>query len=373
MKAELTGFRTAVRRGIVLTVGVESVVDLTLSIGAVSEQVEVTSEAPMVDTTSSTVSGLVADQQVKDLPLNGRSFESLIFLQSGTSGFLRGDKSAEAGNGTKMTVSGSRIDSNSFLLDGANMSDQSNMTPGSAAGVLMGVDILREFRVLTSNYSAEYGRVSGGIINAVTKSGTNSLHGDVFEYLRNSALDARSFFDQEKPAFRRNQFGATLGGRIKKDRTFFFVSYEGLRQGLGVTQLSFVPSLEAHAGFLRDPSTGLLRSAPVNPAVRPYLDLYPLPNGPVLSDSKTGFLTDTAKFINSIGLPTKEDFGNVRFDHQISSNHSFFARYTLDDSQTASSNPNRLLLDVFARNQYATVSETAIRSEERRVGKECRL
>ncbi len=359
VKAELTGFRTTVRRGFGLTVGAEIVVDLSLSVGTVSEQVEVTGEAPMVDTTSSTVSGLVADQQVQDLPLNGRSFESLIFLQSGTSGFMRGDKSAEAGNGTKLTVSGSRIDSNSFLLDGANMNDQSNMTPGSAAGVLMGVDILREFRVLTSNYSAEYGRVSGGIINAVTKSGTNSLHGGVFEYLRNSALDARSFFDQEKPAFRRNQFGATLGGRIKKDRTFYFVAYEGLRQGLGVTQLSFVPTAEAHAGLLRD-SAGVLQPRALNPAVRPYLDLYPLPNGP--TQTQNGLLTDTARYIESFGLPTREDFGNVRMDHQISANHSFFGRYTMDDSQTTSPNANRLMLDVFARNQYVTLAETAILS-----------
>ena len=313
----------------------------------------------MVDITSSTVSGVVADQQVKDLPLNGRSFESLIFLQSGTSGFLRGDKSAEAGNGTKLTVSGSRIDSNSFLLDGANMNDQSNMTPGSAAGVLMGVEILREFRVLTSNYSAEYGRVSGGIINAVTKSGTNSLHGGGFEYLRNSALDARDFFDQEKPAFRRNQFGATLGGPIKKDRAFFFVSYEGLRQALGHTQLSFVPTAEARTGLLRD-SAGVLQPTPINPGVRPYLDLYPLPNGP--TQTQGGVLTNTARYIESFGLPTREDFGNVRIDHQISSNHSFFGRYTMDDSQTTSSNANRLMLDVFARNQYVTLAETAILS-----------
>ena len=358
VKAELSGFRTAVRRGIELSVGAEVVADLSLSVGAVNEQVQVTGEAPMVDTTSSTVSGLVADQQVRDLPLNGRSFESLIFLQAGTSGFLRGDKSAEAGNGTKLTVSGSRIDANSFLLDGANMSDQSSMTPGSAAGVLMGVDILREFRVLTSNYSAEYGRVSGGIINAVTKSGTNNLHGDVFEYLRNSAFDARSFFDQEKPAFRRNQFGATLGGPIKKDRTFFFVSYEGLRQGLGVTQISIVPSAEAHAGILRDSAGNAVPTA-INPAVKPYLDLYPLPNAGVLP-GPGGVLTSSARFINVFGLPTREDFGNIRVDHQISANHSFFARYTLDDSQTSSANPNLLLLDVFARNQYATVSETAI-------------
>src|SRR3990172_7568734 len=281
VKAELAGFKTAVRRGIQLSVGSEAVVDITLTVGAVAEQVEVTGEAPLVETTNATVSGVVSDQQVRDLPLNGRSFENLIFLQSGVVPFLQGAKSTEAGEGTKLAMSGSRIDSNSFLLDGANMNDQSNMTPGSAAGVLLGVETLREFRVLTSNYSAEYGRVSGGIINAVTKSGTNDIHGNVFEYLRNSALDARNFFDADKPAFKRNQFGGTVGGPIKRDRMFFFAGFEALRERLGVTELSFVPIAEARQGLLYD-AAGRLQPVGVNPAVQPYLNLYPLPNGPPL-------------------------------------------------------------------------------------------
>ena len=360
VKAELAGFKTAVRRGIQLSVGSEAVVDLTLTVGAVAEQVEVTGEAPLVETTNATVSGVVSDQQVRDLPLNGRSFENLIFLQSGVVPFLQGAKSTEAGEGTKLAISGSRIDSNSFLLDGANMNDQSNMTPGSAAGVLLGVETLREFRVLTSNYSAEYGRVSGGIINAVTKSGTNDFHGGVFEYLRNDKLDARNFFDARKASFKRNQFGGTLGGRIVRDRTFFFVGYEGLRQRLGATVLSFVPIAEARDGFLRD-AAGQLQLVGVNPAVKPYLDLFPLPNGPALR-TPAGTPTNTATFLNNPAQPTRDDYGSVKIDQQFSPNHSFFARYTIDDSNTEFALKNRLMQTNTTRNQYGTLSETAILS-----------
>lgn len=367
VKTELSGFRTAVRSGLQLTVGAEIVLDLSLTVGAVNEQVEVSGEAPLVETTNATVSGLVTDQQVRDLPLNGRSFENLIFLQAGVVPFLRGAKSNEAGEGTKLAVGGSRIDANSFLLDGTSMNDQSNMTPGSAAGVLLGVDTLREFRVMTSNYSAEYGRVSGGVINAVTKSGGNSFHGNVFEYLRNSALDARNFFDRQinpsdprLPAFKRNQLGGTFGGRIVRDRTFFFVGYEALRERLGVTQLSYVPTVEARSGSLRD-AAGALQFVGLDSAVAPYMNLFPVPNGPTLQTS-TGALTNTATFLSNPAKPTRDDFGSIRVDQQLSPNHSFFLRYTLDDSETTFTNPNRLLTPTPARNQYGTLSETAVLS-----------
>ena len=173
VKAELTGFRTAVRMGIQLTVSAEVVVNLALSVGVVSEQVNVTGEAPLVEITSATLSGLVDDKKIRDLPLNGRSFEQLAFLQPGVTPYFRGRRETDQGEGVKMSVSGSRVDSNSFLLDGTNINDQSNNTPGSASGNLLGVEMLREFRVLTGAYSAEYGRYSGGIITAVTKSGGN--------------------------------------------------------------------------------------------------------------------------------------------------------------------------------------------------------
>lgn len=361
MKAEMAGFKTAVRRGVQLSVGAETVVDLTLSIGQVSEQVEVTGEAPVVETTNATVSGLVNDQQVRDLPLNGRSLDNLIFLQTGVSSYLLGDQSTENGGGIKFTVSGSRITANSFLLDGTNINDQSNTTPGSAAGKMLGVETLREFRVLTSNYSAEYGRFSGGVMTAVTKSGTNNFHGNVFYFARNDALDARNFFDQQKPSFTRSQFGATAGGPIQKDRTFFFLGYEGLRESLGASKLGFVPIAEARNGFLRN-SAGVLQPVALNPAVRPYLELYPLPNGQTLRTA-AGVLTNTAEVFSNPTQPTREDYNTVKLDHQFTNSHSFFARYTISDSNTQNNDATPVhRLDYRARNQYVTLQETAILS-----------
>ena len=194
VKAELTGFRTEVRKGIQLTVAAEVVVNLSLSVGTVTEQVQVSVESPLVETTSATLSGLVDDKKIRDLPLNGSSVETLAFMQPGVTPYFRGRHDTDQGEGTKMSVSGSRVDSNSFLLDGTNINDQSNNTPGSASGNLLGVEMLREFRVLTTAYSAEYGRYSGGIITAVSKSGGNELHGNVYEFLSNDHLDARNFF-----------------------------------------------------------------------------------------------------------------------------------------------------------------------------------
>src|SRR5712691_11540828 len=260
--AELIGFKTAVRRGIQLTVAAEAVVDLTLSVGEVTQQVVVTGEAPLVETTSAALSGLVDDKKIRDLPLNGRSFEQLAFLQPGVTPYYRGRHETDQGEGTKFSVSGSRVDSNSFLLDGTNINDQSNNTPGSAAGQLLGVEMLREFRVLTGTYSAEYGRYSGGIITAVTKSGGNEFHGNLYEFHRNDNLDARNFFDRKSkpddprlPEFKRNQFGATIGGPIVHDKTFFFGGYEGFRQRKGESRVAIVPSADAHRGILPCPGT----------------------------------------------------------------------------------------------------------------------
>src|SRR5437867_8499485 len=261
VKAELSGFRTEVRKGIQLTVAAEVVVNLSLSVGTVSEQVQVTGEAPLVEITNATLSGLVDDKKIRDLPLNGRSFEQLAFLQPGVTPYFRGRRDTDQGEGTKMSVSGSRVDSNSFLMDGTNINDQSNNSPGSASGNLLGVEMLREFRVLTTAYSAEYGRYSGGIITAVSKSGGNEFHGNLYEFHRNDNLDARNFFDRKSkpddprlPEFKRNQFGGTIGGPIVRDRTFFFGGYEGLRQRKGLSRLAVVPNADAHRGILPCPA-----------------------------------------------------------------------------------------------------------------------
>jgi len=378
VKAELMGFRTALRSGIQLTVAAEVVVNLSLSVGTVTEQVNVTGEAPLVEITNATLSGLVDDKKIRDLPLNGRSFEQLAFLQPGVTPYFRGRRETDQGEGVKMSVTGSRVDSNSFLLDGTNINDQSNNTPGSASGNLLGVEMLREFRVLTSAYSAEYGRYSGGIITAVTKSGGNELHGNLYEFHRNDNLDARNFFDrQEKPTdprlpeFKRNQFGATIGGPIVHDRTFFFGGYEGFRQRKGESRLAIVPSADAHRGILPCPRTrpaagftGLQAACNnagtstytvnVNPSVRSFLDLYPFPNGSDFGDG-------TAQLFSNPKRPVDEDYTTGRVDHNFSNNDSFFVRYTFD--RAVLSSPTQyptLAVDSQTKNQYVTLGETRI-------------
>src|SRR5437867_8042883 len=378
VKAELSGFRTEVRKGIQLTVAAEVVVNLSLSVGTVSEQVQVTGEAPLVEITNATLSGLVDDKKIRDLPLNGRSFEQLAFLQPGVTPYFRGRRETDQGEGVKMSVSGSRVDSNSFLLDGTNINDQSNNTPGSASGNLLGVEMLREFRVLTSAYSAEYGRYSGGIITAVSKSGGNELHGNVYEFHRNDNLDARNFFDIKSkpddprlPEFKRNQFGATIGGPIVRDRTFFFSGYEGFRQRKGESRLAFVPNADAHRGILPCPRTspagGFTGSQAscntpgtstyavnVSPAVRPFLDLFPLPNGADFGDG-------TARLFSNPKRPVDEDYTTGRVDHNFSNSDSFFVRYTF--SRAVLNNPTQyptLTVDALTKSQYVTLGETRI-------------
>ena len=185
---------------------------------------------------SGAVSGLVGEREIRDLPLNGRSFQQLALLQPGVQAALAAGNDVVGGRTPKISINGARPEQNNFLLDGTDINNVYNKTPGSAAGVLLGVEAVLEFQVLTNAYSAEFGRSAGGVINAVTRSGTNALHGSAFEFHRNSALDARNFFDpasQPKPDFKRHQFGAVLGGPMRKDRTFFFAAYEGLIERLG--------------------------------------------------------------------------------------------------------------------------------------------
>ena len=261
--------------------------------GQVAERVVVQGEAPLVQTTTSEMGALVDDKKIRDLPLNGRSFEQLALLQPGVVIYAVASRELQFGSGVKFSVSGSRAYSNLFLLDGTDINDQADFTPGSAAGVVLGVETLREFSVLTNTYSAEYGRKAGGIINAVTKSGGNEVHGNAFYFHRNDNLDARNFFNPEpgsKPEFKRNQFGATVGGPIRKDHTFFFGGYEGLRERLGLANVTVVPNANVHQGLLPVPgSPGQLQNVGVDPRVRPYVDLFPLPNGAILATARESF------------------------------------------------------------------------------------
>ncbi len=281
------------RRGITLAVGMQAVVDLVLTVGNLQEVLEVTGEAPHVQTTSSAVSELVNAKTMRELPLNGRNFVQLATLQVGVvnSDRARGNFPLSSGTGMKFNVNGARDNSNSFLLDGQDIQDVFNSTPASGGGQTLGVDTLAEFEVKTANFSAEYGKAAGAVINAVTKSAANSVHGSGFEFLRDDKLDAANFFDNvfgsPKPAFSRNQFGATLGGPLVRNKTFYFGGYEGIRENRGFTRQFIVPSNDARRGLLRNPATGQLEQVTIAPAVQPYLDLLFLtPNGRDFGDGR---------------------------------------------------------------------------------------
>jgi hypothetical protein len=234
-----------VRTGINLAVGQDAVVNLTLEVGESAQTITVTGEAPIVNTTTSAVSGLVSERQIKELPLNGRSFDNLITLNPGAISYSLRSPQTTTNNGNTFTVAGRRPSENMFLLNGVELGGSSQLanTPGGLSQNLLGIDAVREFNLLTDTYSAECGKRTGGQVSIVTKSGTNTLHGSLFEFLRNSALDARNFFDQNLvPPFRRNQFGGSLGGPLKKDKLFLFGNYEGFRQSLAATSVSVVPN-----------------------------------------------------------------------------------------------------------------------------------
>lgn len=372
VKAELSGFTTGIRTGIILTVGRESVVNLTLKVGEITERVEVTGDAPMVETRSGALSGLVTEKQIIDLPLNGRDYLQLALLEPGVvTPFNAGANPFTAGGQIgRLTANGVRASSNNFMLDATDINDAIfNQTPGGTKGITLGVEAIREFQILTANYSAEFGRSAGASINAVTKSGTNEFHGSLFEFHRNSALDARNFFDlprqeakrgglPEIPPFRRNQFGGSFGGPIIKDKTFFFLTYEGLRERLGVTSVASVPNAQARRGILPDPENpGRSITVNVDPKVVPFLNFYPLPNGRDFGDG-------TALWSGSATQPSDENMFVVRIDHSFSDKDSIFARYLFDDSFSVvpfgSSPVPGFPFKLDHRNQYLTIQEKKI-------------
>ncbi len=353
VRAERQGFTISVRSGIVLTVGRESQADFSLTVGSVSEKTMVTSGATQLETTNPTISGLVNQRTIQELPLNGRDVFQLTTLQTGVIGSAGIIGGAGLGNNptlvgpgnSKISVNGARITANQFLLDGTTVNDAFNNTPGGLSGSFLGADAMQEFQVITNSYGAEYGQAGGAVINAITKSGTNNLHGTAFWFHRNSAFDARNRFDppdQPIPPFKRNQFGGSVGGPIITDKTFFFGTYEGLRQDLGVTRIFTVPTAAARARAVA--------------SVRPYINLYPQANGRQLN-------ADTAQYLRPAQDVTDEDQFMVRGDHQLWANNNFAARYTFDDSDFKNaSGPIQDTLTV-ARNQYVTLTDTQVFSQ----------
>ncbi len=272
------GFKTDIKKGIALTVGAATTLDLTMQVGTTIETVQVQTDAPAVQLTTSDIGAVVNATTVRELPLNGRSWTDLAELQPGVNriqtqpDFSAGTDRGNRGFGQQLTISGARPQQNNYRLDGVSLNDYANGAPGSVLGGSLGVDAIQEFSVLTSNYSAEYGKTSGGVVNAITRSGTNQFHGSAYEFLRNSHLDARNFFDEAgkpTPPFKRNQFGGAVGGPIVKNHTFFFVDYEGTRQSKGITTVATVPSENARNGILAD------GSVTVDPNAAAYLTFYP--------------------------------------------------------------------------------------------------
>src|ERR1700687_5570793 len=314
--ATRTGF-SKIEAEVTLTVGAQRVVNLAMHIGTVAETIKVTTEAPDVELASSVISNVVNATTIRELPLNGRDWTQLATLEPGISkirtqpGVGQGDR-GQRGFGTPISVN-----------------DYSISAPGSVLGADLGSDAVAEFSVLSSNYPAEYGRSSGGVINAITRSGTNEFHGSVYEFIRNSALDASNFFDAPKPPFKRNQFGATAGGPILKDRTFIFGNYEGLRQSLGVTQSSTVPTQDARAGHLKD------QDVIVDSLVIPYLPIWPLPNAGILQDScrtDGSGICELGTFKLSGQQITPENYFTTRIDHKFSTNDALYGTYMHDSA-----------------------------------------
>src|SRR2546428_552159 len=332
VRAEKPGFRAAVRTGINLAVGQEAVVNLKLEVGELTQEVTVSLETPLVDTTTASVAGLVGEREVKDLPLNGRSFDNLITLNPGAINYTYKSPGTVTSQGNTFSVAGRRPLENLFVMNGIEYtgSSQLSITPGGVSGNLLGIDAVREFNVLTGTYSAEYGKRAGAQVTIVTQSGTNQFHGSFFEFLRNSALDARNFFDPVSIApFRRNQFGGAVGGPIKKDRLFFFGNYEGFRHRLGVSNVSVVPNQRARQGLLPNGAGVYTPVAGLNPAMLAYMPFWPQPNGSELLVN--GIPTGAALSYNSPKQSINEDFGTVRGDYNMRDQDSLSVAYTIDD------------------------------------------
>jgi len=356
LTVQLKGFSTVEHPGILIEVGAAVVIDVQMTLGATEQKVEVQGEAPVVETASSDIGAVNNGQTVRELPLNGRDWTSLAALQPGVS-VIRTEASVGAGLantrgnrglGQMMSIGGNRPEQNNYRLDGVSLNDYAGSGPASVLGVSLGVDAIQEFSVVTSNAPADYGKTSGGVINAVTRSGTDQFHGSGYDFFRNSALDARNFFDPPIiPPFKRNQYGGSLGGPIHTDRTFFFVDYEGVQQGLGVTTVDTVPSAAAHNGQL------VAGAVSVDPKVAPYLALFPLPNA--------GSKGDAGTYEFSAENITHENFFTTRLDHHFSDKDLLHGTYLIDRGDTNGPDAYDFVLDgTRSRRQTANIEESHI-------------
>jgi len=356
------GFQTDQRSGISLAIGQHLQVNFDLGVEKVEQEVVVDAQPDSVNTTTQQVSGLVDERQVKELPLNGRSYDGLLTLNPATVNYTNqrsgGVGSSNSSVGNMFAVSGRRPQDNLFLLNGIEYTGASliNVTPGGTSGELLGVDAVREFNVATDTYGASFGKRDGAQVSIVTSSGTNQFHGTAFEFLRNSALDARNYFDAGAiPPFQRNQFGGSAGGPIRRNKAFIFGNYEGFRQNWNLSSVALVPDAQARLGYLPN-SSGVLQYVGVSAAVQPLLNLWPAANGPELLSN--GLPSGIAQAFSNPRQTIHEDFGTSRFDTNLSGKDLLFAVYTIDDSAADTPTQNPLSrINESLRAQVASVQE----------------
>jgi hypothetical protein len=345
------GFQARMEAGLVLTAGRTLRSDVALVLGTTRESVTVTAEAPQIDAAPGAWGGSVEAGQISSLPLNGRDIFDLASQQPGATAPASATRAINTGGGVHISINGSRPSENAFRLDGIYVNDATGSAPASASGSLLGVEAIAELRLVTSPFSAEFGRSAGGVVTAVSKSGTNEFHGSVYEYLRNSAFDARNYFDpasEKIPAFRRNQFGGLVGGPAWKDRLFFLVNYEGLRLASSSTQVIETPDAQARRGLI--PVKGVLQQVPVSPAIGPYLALYPLPNGRNLGDG-------TGEYLLGVPTVTNEDYATGRLDFAFTPRLRFGARYTFDQADSRSEDAFRVW--TFASDSHSRLAQAS--------------
>ncbi|MBL8290891.1 MAG: TonB-dependent receptor [Bryobacterales bacterium] len=323
-----TGFSPLLRDGIALNAGRSVEVDLQLQISSTTETVVVNAAPPLVSTDSKDWGRVIQSRQVNSLPLIGRDMFDLATQQSGTAVATNARNELHNGTGLKISINGARPNQNSFRMDGIYMSDAAGMAPASAAGRLLGLESIQELAIASSPFSAEFGRAAGSVITAVSRSGGNDFHGSGYWFLRNNAMDARNFFDTETtPPFRRHQFGGAFSGPIHKDRVFFLLNYESLREHRSRTQRALTLTAGARQGILPVPG-GATVTVPVNPIIVPYLNLYPMPNGRDFGDG-------TAEFISEATYRATENFGTARGDIRFNDKLRTSLRYTEDDANAS--------------------------------------
>jgi hypothetical protein len=373
VKVTAKGFNSTISK-LTLAVGAQQQLNIPMTVGETSQTVEVTGTIQQIELTSSTLTAQVESQTILELPLNGRDWTSLATLNPGVNLIetqvdyaqsARGNR----GFGAQLTISGQRTTNNNYRLDGVSVNDYANSGPGNVIGAALGVDAIQEFSVLTGGFSAEYGKATGGVVNAITKSGTNSFHGDVYEFIRNSALDSRDYFSRSANTplaqFRRNQFGAAAGGPIIKDKTFIFADYEGFRQAKGITTAVTVPSDTARQGTLHynpagqppkfctvtDPLAGIC-TVTVDPAAAAELAMFPH----ATPGTSKG---DKGTFIHSGLQIVPENFYTFRVDHKLSANDTLFGTYLFDDTDfTQPDSFNNVLLKSHTRRETVVLGES---------------